>query len=376
VLLGAILLVAAQVAVLALWPAAHTLMIDLQVYVAGGAHLLAGQPLYEGGVLLDLPFVYPPIAAVLFVPLSLVPLPVLKIAWTLLNVVLLALVVRRCAPGAPVPLVTLLTAAALWLDPVRTTLYLGQINVVLLALVLLDLTGKRRGYALGLAAAVKLTPLLFVAYLLLKRDFRAAARATATFAVLTGLGFLLAPADSVQYWLRGTVIAADRISAVAGPSNHALAGTLGRLGLPTLLGLLLAGVTLLVARRLASPTDRDLAALTVVGLGSAAAAPFAWSHHYVWCVPLLVLLVVRLRRGVVPPAPLPRWIGVAATLLVTAAVITKLPGPDVGPIPATGLISLWPDAYVVGFLALLLTAGRLLAPSTPPHSVSRTGPST
>jgi alpha-1,2-mannosyltransferase len=360
VLIGAILLVAAQVAVLALWPAAHTLMIDLRVYVAGGAHLLAGQPLYDGGVLLDLPFVYPPIAAVLFVPLSLVPLPVLKIAWTLLNVVLLALVVRRCAPTAQVPLVALLTAAALWLDPVRTTLYLGQINVVLLALVLLDLTGKRRGYALGLAAAVKLTPLLFVAYLLLKRDFRAAGRATATFAALTGLGFLLAPADSVQYWLRGTVIAADRISAVAGPSNHALAGTLGRLGLPTLLGLLLAVVTLLVARRL-----DDLAALTVVGLGSAAAAPFAWSHHYVWCVPLLVLLVVRRR-----------WIGVAATLLVTAAVITKLPGPDVGPIPATGLISLWPDAYVVGFLALLLTAGRLLAPSTPPHSVSRTGPST
>ena len=63
---------------LALWPAAHLLMIDLQVYRAGGEHLLAGTPLYDGGVLLDLPFVYPPFAAIVFVPLTVLPLPVLK----------------------------------------------------------------------------------------------------------------------------------------------------------------------------------------------------------------------------------------------------------------------------------------------------------
>jgi len=374
-------LVAAQVLVLALWPAAHVLLIDLQVYVAGGAHLLAGEPLYAGGVLLDLPFVYPPVAAVLFVPLTYLPLPVLKIAWTVLGIGLLALVARRCAPGLPPAVITLMVAAALWLDPVRTTFYLGQINIVLLALVLLDLTGRRRGIGLGIAAAIKLTPLLFVVYLLLTRRVRTAATASATFLAATALGFVVAPADSVQYWLRGTVLAADRISAVAGPSNHALAGTLGRLGLPSWAGLagsaVLACVVLAVAVRLTGPTDTrradrtdpdptartaqpgDLGALTVVGLGSAAAAPFAWSHHYVWCMPLLVLLVVNRR-----------WVGVAATLLVTGAVITRLPSPEIGPIPATGLISLWPDAYLVGVLALLTCATRLLrpAPSTPPHS--------
>ncbi|WP_181782818.1 glycosyltransferase 87 family protein, partial [Pseudonocardia pini] len=227
----AVALLALQVPVLALWPAAHTLLIDLQVYVAGGAHVLAGEPLYDGGVLLDLPFVYPPVAAVLFVPLTLLPLPLLKILWTAAGIVLLTLVVRRCAPGVPAAVVLLLTAAALGLDPVRTTLYLGQVNVVLLALVLLDLTGRGRlrGVGLGIAAAIKLTPLLFVVYLLLTRRFRAAATAVATFVVATGLGFLVAPADSVRYWLRGTFLAADRISAVAGPSNHALAGSVGRL---------------------------------------------------------------------------------------------------------------------------------------------------
>ncbi|GAA4553240.1 glycosyltransferase 87 family protein [Pseudonocardia xishanensis] len=400
VLVGAAVLVALQVLVLALWPAAHTLLIDLQVYVAGGTHVLAGEPLYAGGVLLDLPFVYPPIAAVLFVPLTLVPLPVLKIAWTALGIGLLVLVARRCAPALPAGVVTLLVAAALWLDPVRTTLYLGQINVVLLALVLLDLTGRRRGIALGIAAAIKLTPLLFVVYLLLTRRFRTAATALATFLAATALGFLVAPADSVQYWLRGTVVAADRISAVAGPSNHALAGTLGRLGLPGWVGLAgsaaLACAVLVVAVRLAGDEAQasstaaavsdspaavshspaavshsravlsdggEVGALVVVGLGSAAAAPFAWSHHYVWCVPLLVLLVDRRR-----------WVGVAATLLVTAAVITRPPSPETGPIPATGLVSLWPDAYLVGVLVLLTCAARVLrpVPSMPPRSASPT----
>ena len=92
---GALLL--AQAVVLALWPAAHLLMIDLQVYRAGGEHLLTGTSLYDGGVLLDLPFVYPPFAALVFVPLTVLPLPVLKLAWTLAGVALVVFVVRRSA---------------------------------------------------------------------------------------------------------------------------------------------------------------------------------------------------------------------------------------------------------------------------------------
>lgn len=350
---GAAVLVALQLTVLALWPGAHALMIDLQVYRAGGEHLLDHRPLYAGGVLLDLPFVYPPVAAVLFVPLALLPVPLLKILWTALGVALLVLVVRRAAALAGAALrpgtVALLVAAALWLDPVRTTFYLGQINVVLLALVLLDLTGRPsrwRGAGLGLAAALKLTPLLFVVFLLLTGRRREAGAAVGTFAAATGLGFALAPAESVQYWLRGTFAAANRISDVAATSNHSVDGLVARVlgaDLPVYLALagLLTAAALAVAVR-AHRRGEDLLALTVVGLASAAVAPFAWSHHFVWCVPLLVLLVVRRAR-----------LGLAALLLVTAAVLTKLPGPAVGPIPATGAISLQPDVYLAGFVALL-----------------------
>jgi alpha-1,2-mannosyltransferase len=140
--------------------------------------------------------------------------------------------VHRCLPG-PLLVTVAFVAVATWLDPVRTTLYLGQINVVILALVVGDMLGPRgsrwRGVGVGLAAALKLTPLLFVAYLLLTGRIRAAVTAVATFAVAAGVGFLVAPADSVTYWLRGTFAAADRISAVGGSSNHAVSGFVARL---------------------------------------------------------------------------------------------------------------------------------------------------
>ena len=50
--------------------------IDLDVYAAGGRAVLTGQSLYEDGFDArgaHLPFTYPPLAAMLFAPLSLLP---------------------------------------------------------------------------------------------------------------------------------------------------------------------------------------------------------------------------------------------------------------------------------------------------------------
>jgi alpha-1,2-mannosyltransferase len=372
----AALVVAAQAVVFALWPDAHALLIDLQVYRAGGEHVLAGASLYRGGVLLDLPFVYPPFAAVLFAPLALLPLGLLKVLWTGAGIALLGYVVNRCVPRAGWPVVALLAVLATALDPVRTTLYLGQINIVLLALVAGDLLGRPgsrlRGVGVGLAAAVKLTPLLFVVYLVATRRWRAAATAVVTFVAAAGLGFLFAPADSVAFWFDGTFLAADRISAVDGPSNHSLNGLLARLGAAGLPWLALAaalGVLTIVLAVRANRAGEEVLALTLCGLASAALAPFAWSHHYVWVVPLAVLLGARAvaadRRAAA---------GLVGVFAVTVAVVTALPGPVVGPIPATGLISLWPDAYLLLFLALLAaTAARAVRPRSREHAVTVAG---
>ena len=120
---GAALLLLAQVVVVAVWPDAHTLMIDLQVYRAGGEAVLHGRPLYDGGVLLDLPFVYPPFAALVFVPLSVLPLTALKIGWTVVGVALVVFVVRRSAAAVGGELgaagAAVLVAVLLALGPIR-----------------------------------------------------------------------------------------------------------------------------------------------------------------------------------------------------------------------------------------------------------------
>ena len=358
-------LLLAQAVVLALWPDAHLLMIDLQVYRAGGEHVLAGVPLYDGGVLLDLPFVYPPFAAVAFVPLTVLPLPVLKFAWTAAGVALVVFVVRRSAAligmRADPAVVALLVAVLLALDPIRTTFYLGQINVVLLAVVLADVTGRPgrwRGVGVGLAAAVKLTPLVFVVYLMLTGRMRAAVTALATFAAAVGVGFLIAPADSVTYWLEGTFAAADRISPVASPANHSLAGLLARAGAPEWIGLAATAVVAaagLAVAVLAHRRGEALLGVTVCGLLSAAVAPFAWSHHFVWFGPLVVLLAHRASGG-----ERRATVALAGVVAVTLAFVTRLPGPEVGPIPSTGLISLQPDVYLAAVIVTVAVAARSL----------------
>jgi alpha-1,2-mannosyltransferase len=363
------MLLLAQVVVLALWPDAHLLMIDLQVYRAGGEHVVDGVPLYDGGVLLDLPFVYPPFAAVVFVPLTVLPLPVLKLAWTAAGVALVVFVVRRSAAllgwRAEPAVVALLVAVLLVLDPIRTTFYLGQINVVLLAVVLADVTGRPgrwRGVGVGLAAAVKLTPLVFVVYLLLTGRTRAAVTALATFAAAVGVGFLVAPADSVTYWLQGTFAAADRISPVASTANHSLDGLLARAGAPGWVGLTataVVGAAGLAVAVLAHRRGETLLGVTLCGLLSAAVAPFAWSHHFVWFGPLVVLLAHRAASG-------DRRAGLAlgGVLAVTCAFVTRLPGPAVGPIPSTGLISLLPDVYLAAVIVTVAVAARSLTTDT------------
>jgi alpha-1,2-mannosyltransferase len=176
----------------------------------------------------------------------------------------------------------------------------------------------------------------------------------ATFAAAGLLGALVTPADSVQYWLRGTFAAADRIAAVDGAANHSVNGLVTRLlgpGTPAtalyvVAAAALVAATLVLAVR-ASRGGEELLALSLCGLCSAAAAPFAWSHHWVWVVPLLPALAARWATG-----NRPSGVALAITLTATLAVITALPGPAVGPIPSTGLISITPETYLLMLLAL------------------------
>jgi alpha-1,2-mannosyltransferase len=285
--------------------------IDLGVYRMGGQTWLHGGNLY-GQVLvtqgLRLPFTYPPIAAILMAPLGLLPMAaagtVLAVATVVLAGVVLGLFVRRLtgAGAAALWAVGWLLPGMLLFEPVRSTLDYGQINMVLMALVALDCLSVHprwpRGALTGLAAAVKLTPLVFILYFLLRRDYRAAATAGISFAVATAAGFVLAGGDSVRYWT-AIVFQTGRIGGAATATNQSLQGVLARAGLDphTLPGVaawlalsVLVVVVACLGIRRALAAGQDCWALSLNAFAGLLISPISWSHHWVWAGPALLTL--------------------------------------------------------------------------------------
>ena len=218
---------------------------DLDVYRTGARVLLHGGDLYGRLPRLsngsELPFTYPPFAALTFIPLAVVGYSTANWLLTALTIACVAVTLwcfaaattgeagarmRRLLPWA--------LPAALLLEPVRSTLTYGQINALLMALVSLDCLTPAcrwpRGIGVGVAAALKLTPAVFVLFFLLRRDLRAAVRAGLAFAACTGAGFAFAPHDSLRYWTH-LVYQPGRAGGIAYASNQSILGALARLGL-------------------------------------------------------------------------------------------------------------------------------------------------
>ncbi|MFF1484451.1 glycosyltransferase 87 family protein [Streptomyces sp. NPDC058319] len=302
------LLAASFLALAALFAHLRLPMPDALVYRAEGAAVLHGRDLYGFAVTAGrLPATYPPFAAVLFVPTALLPAPVLKLAFLAGNALLLGRLVqlsaRLAGRAAGWPLLCTATALALWCEPVFQTFRYGQINLALACLVLWDLTrppgARGRGAAIGLAAGIKLTPGLFVVHLLLRGRGREAATATAAFAATVVVGLLAQPGASVAYWTRH-VFETDRVGKLWIVDNQSLQGLIARLlrdpepGLAWLLpDLAVAAAGLWLVRR--APRERWAVLLTA--FTALLVSPISWSHHWVWCVPLVAVLLAEGHRG-------------------------------------------------------------------------------
>jgi alpha-1,2-mannosyltransferase len=291
---------------------AEVYRLDLDVYRLGSDAWRHGGELYGqlpdvriGG---DLPFIYPPIAAVVLTPFALVPFGVASAAIAILTIAALALtlvMVLRSLDVGPATLVAFaVLPVALVLEPVRSTLYFGQINVLLMALVAVDCLARRprwpRGALVGLAAAIKLTPAVFVLFFLLRGDRRSALTAGASFLCATGLGFLLAPWESVRFWT-SRVFEADQLVGITFNSNQSIAALLVRLGIDAgVLRLLLAAAVLALAAtamRRAFGAARPTWALALNALGALPVSPLSWSHHWVWIAPILLTAGVTAWRA-------------------------------------------------------------------------------
>jgi alpha-1,2-mannosyltransferase len=329
--------------------------IDIDIYQMGGQAWLDGHPLYTGDVLfntpigLKLPFTYPPLAAIAFCPFAWLHMPAASVAITLLTLLLLivstTIVLTRLDVWAgsnalPGPAwvrrlwlaVMIVVPATLWLEPISSNFAFGQINVVLMTLVIADCLPRHtpwpRGLLLGLGIALKLTPAVFLLFFLLRRDGRAALTALASFAVATLLGFALAWRDSWEYWTH-TAHNTARIGDAALNTDQNIAGALARLGLGEQERFLLwAGACLLVLAVTVWAMQRVLRAgepalaLVCVALFGLVVSPVSWSHHWVWVLPaVLVTAVLAWRRRNVALAVL----SVAGVALMRWTPIDLLP---------------------------------------------------
>ncbi|MFD0143276.1 MULTISPECIES: glycosyltransferase 87 family protein [unclassified Streptomyces] len=337
---------------IAFWVAqrlAHVNMLDVMVYRAEGETVRAGGDLYAmRATSANLAMTYPPFAGLLFVPLTFVGVPLMRTLTTAGNLLLvLALVqltlqlVRPSLSGARLWRAALLVAAVVvWCEPVWTTLRYGQINLLIAVAVLWDFTrreGNRwAGVGIGLATAVKLTPGLFVVFLLVagvlqwRRErrwnqwLRTAATATGVFLGTTLASALVLPYDSRRFWTE-TLFETGRVGFAEETANQSLRGVLARLmhtddpGLWWLVvAVLFGGAAMTLAVRSALRGDKALA-VVVCAITALMVSPISWSHHWVWCVPLLVLLVDR--RDQVRP----RWAAGAVALVFASFALWWVP---------------------------------------------------
>ncbi|MER7458780.1 glycosyltransferase 87 family protein [Micromonospora sp. NPDC126480] len=333
---------------------------DLHIYRGALLHLHAGRPLYEfvadnGG-----PFTYPPFAALVLWPVAAVPEGVAQTAWlalTCLAVVAIARPVGRMLtrPGERRPLVVPAVACALMLSaPVQSNLRFGQVSILIVLLALLDAAGvvpaRLRGVLVGVAAAVKLTPLLFVVHFLAARRYRDAGRAVAAFLACTALGAAVLPGASWTYWA-GAVHDTSRIGNLASLGNQSVHGMLLRVGLepaalPAVWLALVAAicaVALWRARQLVEE-GRPGHAAVLVGCATVAASPVSWTHHQIWPVLAAMLLIGGHGHA--------RRVGGVALLATTVVSL----GVVLAPVSTRpGVQFLFENARAIGVVVLCLT---------------------
>ena len=354
---------------------------DIRVYVGAVTAWVNGGDLYAFGIgTRHLGFTYPPFAALLMVPMTLLPRAVVIAANVSLIAVAATVVTRICVSGSRLAArygALLVTAFALpvamLLQPLRDTLGFGQVNLFVAVLVLADLVALRRGsrwagVGAGLATAIKLTPGLFVVFLLLAGERRAARNGILAAAGATLATAAVAPGTSWTYWT-SALFDSSRVGYHDDAANQSIGGVLARLAdshhLPTGPWLLAVAVVLplgLARARAAWRNGDDLAAYALVGLTAGLVSPITWVHHLVWLVPALVVLVdTGLARAKAQDVTVRRR--AAAQLLLAATTVALFAsgvnlnvGQHVGHHLTRGLgVILGENAYGVWTLLLLLT---------------------
>lgn len=342
--------------------------IDLSTYLLGGQHAWTNN-LFSVTLPKDgLGFTYPPFSALLFAPGAHAPLAVAEIAFSLLNLAAIFALVAVCLRAVcdqfdrrtVIWWALLLLIPVVLLDPVRQTFLLGQVNILLALMVVCDLTldlPLPRGILVGLAAAIKLTPLIFIPYLFLTRRGRAGLRATIAFCAAALLAAACNFSTSWAYWTH-YIHDPQRAGMLSWIGNQGVLGALERMldhtvSMPVTFGIVVIVSALGLA--VAAPAYRrssPLLGLLVMMAAESLASPVSWSHHFIWVVLLIAWLALapdRPRYG--------EWLALGVAALFWAAPPWWAPhGPGIVFAGRGWLIPL-SDSYVLLFIGLVVGAG-------------------
>jgi alpha-1,2-mannosyltransferase len=350
--------------------------IDFAVYRTGGLHILHGIDLYivrsadqavsgfGRDYVLHSTFSYPPFSSLVFAPLSLVPAWVGALVWELGSLAALVALVRISFR----PLLDrmrhrwlvwgAISGVAIFTAPVTDTMFFGQIDLFIVLLVVADWMRitRRSGVGTGLAAAVKLTPLLFIVLFMVADRWRAATRAMVVATAATALAWIVLPATSWSYWSEPSE-ALRRIGGSGTFANQSLNGAFQTLGLP--MWMLPAAVVAVTATGIVLARQRYLsgdmlAAVCCIGLVTLLVSPVSWLHHAVWIVPVVGVMAGDGTRAV------RTWVAAAVMFAFTlrlpllGSVVLAHGGP-----PLVG--HLLETAFVLADLVLLAVVGSARA---------------
>jgi alpha-1,2-mannosyltransferase len=382
--------------------------LDLTMYRGALKAFLDGQPVYRlGYTSIGLPYTYPPITLIFLLPLvwphdDITALYAMDAAGIVALVLALWFTTRMLGYRGIAGRLGLAAAVAglmMWTEPFQWNFSLGQVNILVMLPIVIDLSlsdrSRFKGIGIGLATASKLLPGLFVVYLLLTRRIRAAIMASATFAVLTAIGWIIQPGGSYDYWLSGRAFDSHRVLMMLGPQyagNQSLQGTVTRLlgtdaqnSLPWMLAVVVAAVGGLALAVWAQRRGEEAMGMVIVGFTALLISPVSWSHYWLWIAPMMLVLIDVVRRSA-------GWIQTVAAGIAAVAILPFLMWPlrtsanaafiPNGLIWATGkhgglIARLGADPYVPTVLGLFVLAALWLRArrdsGTPAADASGTG---
>ena len=300
--------------------------IDMVVYREGVKAFLEHRSVYSAPMPagdIQLPFIYPPFGALAMVPLTAFDAidhtlagNIMVILSDLLVLVCLYFVFRAVLkkPEFLLPVTAITWAIVLHFEPVDLNNNYAQINIVVMALVILDLVPRKQfppqGILIGVAAAIKITPLAMLLYFLVRREWKQIATALLSAVAATLLAAAFRWEAFVEFFSSTLLdMGSGRDFGVGTDyqSNSSIKGAIQRMypstesmeanGLTIGLAWIAASLIVIVVaawliKRLCEKhllVDAQLVtALTVLLI-----SPVSWSHHWVWLTLIIPVFAYR-----------------------------------------------------------------------------------